>query len=124
MLISYSEIQFMGLTFLYYGVITKWFLLPVFAGSLVLFWIYFRKIPKFVLGVGLCILLIDFLDGFRISWGFVAGDPYLHDPYTNAKEVFGWILTSLGAYFDTRSILSLHRTRVFLDLAEGRGILK
>jgi hypothetical protein len=111
MLISYSEIQFMSLTFLYYGVITKWFLFPVFIAALVLYGIVFRRFPGFVLLAGIGILVLDLLDGFRLSWGFVVGDPYLYDPYTNAKEVFGWCLTSLGAYLDTRTVFSLYRIR-------------
>ena len=123
LVISYSELQFMGLTLLYYGVVTKWFLIPAFGLCLILFGLKFRRIPKYVLVAGLSILLLDFADGFRISWGFVPGDPYLHDPYTNAKEILGWGVVCFSAFLDTPRVSHIHRDRSHNNTVEADGIL-
>ena len=114
----------MGLTILYYGVVTKWFAIPLFGACLLLFALKFRKVPRYVFVVGACILLLDFLDGFKVSWGFTAGDPYLYDPYTNAKEVLGWGIVCLAAFFDTRSVVHLHRIGSYHNTSEADGILR
>lgn len=121
--ISYSEIQFSALTLLYYGVMAKWFLMPLFGACLSLYLLKFRRIPKYVLAAGVCILFLDLIDGFRISWGFVQGDPYLYDPYTNLKEVAGWAVVCFAAFLDSKRVGNLHRIRGDDNPAKADGVL-
>lgn len=55
-----------------------------------------------MLAVFYVVLLVGVYDGFKITYGFPAGSPYLYDAYTNAKEIVSWNLVCLAAWGDNR----------------------
>lgn len=102
-LVCASEAQFQILVLgVFNGPFVDWLFLPIFPGITIIYAARFRRVPWFMFAVFYGALLLDVYDGFRISYGFPAGSPYLYDPYTNAKEILWWNLAALAAWWDNR----------------------